>query len=109
MVLCCASSLSCVLLFVTPWTVARWAPLSMGFSRQKLLEWAAMPSSKGSSQPRDQTQVSGIEPRSPSLQSESLLSEPTRKPKNTGVGSPALRQGIFLTQELEPPALQQIL
>ena len=26
---------SCILLFVTPWTVARQAPLSMGFSRQQ--------------------------------------------------------------------------
>ena len=41
MVLCCASSLSCVLLFVTPWTVARWALLSMGFSRQK--SWSGLP------------------------------------------------------------------
>ena len=30
----CAYSLSCAQLFVTPWTVARQAPLSMGFSRQ---------------------------------------------------------------------------
>ena len=39
----------------------------------------------------------GIKPRSPALQVDSLLSEPPRKPKNTGVGS--LLQGIFLTQE----------
>ena len=32
-VLACA--FSCVRLFVTPWTVARQAPLSMGFSRQE--------------------------------------------------------------------------
>ena len=34
---CCAvlSHLSCVRLFVTPWTVAHQAPLSMGFSRQE--------------------------------------------------------------------------
>ena len=30
----CACMLSCVWLFVTPWTVAQQAPLSMGFSRQ---------------------------------------------------------------------------
>ena len=29
----CAQSLTCVQLFATPWTVARQAPLSMGFSR----------------------------------------------------------------------------
>ena len=29
------NSLSCVRLFATPWTVARQAPLSVGFSRQE--------------------------------------------------------------------------
>ena len=42
----------------------------------------------------------GIEPGSPSLQAGSLLSEPPGKPKNTEVGSLALFQGIFPTQEL---------
>ena len=42
----------------------------------------------------------GIEPRSPTLQADSLLSEPPGKPRNTGVGSLSLLQGIFLTQEL---------
>ena len=41
----------------------------------------------------------GIEPRSPTLQADSLPAEPQGKPKNTGVGSPSLLQGIFLTQE----------
>ena len=40
-------------LFVTLWTAACQAPLSMGFSKQEY--WVAMPSSKGSSQPRDRT------------------------------------------------------
>ena len=31
----CAQYLGCVPLFVTPWTVAHQAPLSMGFSRQE--------------------------------------------------------------------------
>ena len=31
--LCCAQSLSCVQLSATPWTVARQAPLSVGFPR----------------------------------------------------------------------------
>ena len=43
---------------------------------------------------------SGIEPRSPALQVDSLPAEPQGKPKNTGVGSLSLLQGIFLTQEL---------
>ena len=38
--------------------VAHQAPLSMETPQARILEWVAMPSSKGSSQPRDQTQVS---------------------------------------------------
>ena len=41
----------------------------------------------------------GIKPRSPTLQVDSLPAEPPRTPKNTGVGSLSLLQGIFLTQE----------
>ena len=41
----------------------------------------------------------GIKPRSPSLQVDSLPAEPPKKPKNIGVGSLSLLQGIFLTQE----------
>ena len=33
--------------------VARQAPLSMGILQTRILEWAAMPSSTGSFQPRD--------------------------------------------------------
>ena len=43
--------------------------------------------------------IPGIEPRSPALQADSLLSEPPGKPKNMGVGSLSLLQGNFLTQE----------
>ena len=32
---CMLSCFSCVQLFATPWTIARQAPLSMGFSRQE--------------------------------------------------------------------------
>ena len=42
-------SLSRVRLFVTPWTVARRAPLSMEILQARILEWVAMPSSRGSS------------------------------------------------------------
>ena len=55
---------SCVLsyiqLFVTPWTAARQAPLSMGILQARILEWAAMPSSRGSSQPRDQSHIFNV-------------------------------------------------
>ena len=53
--ICMLSSFSCVHLFVTLWTKP---PLSMGFSRQKY--WSAMPSSKGSSKPRNWTHISCI-------------------------------------------------
>ena len=42
---------------------------------------------------------SGIEPRSPALQADSLAPEPPGKPKNTGVGGPSFFQGVFPTQE----------
>ena len=35
------------------WAVARQAPLSMGILQARILEWVAMPSSRGSSPPRD--------------------------------------------------------
>ena len=37
---------------------SRPAPWSMGILQARILEWVAMPSSRGSSRPRDQTQVS---------------------------------------------------
>ena len=65
--------LSCVRLFVTPWTVAYQAPLSMGFSRQEC--WSGLPFPS----PGDCPDL-GIEPGSPALQADALLSEPPGKP-----------------------------
>ena len=45
--------LSCVWLFATPWTLH-------GILQARILEWVAFPFSRGSSQPRDRTQVSRI-------------------------------------------------
>ena len=53
-------SLSRVRLFVIPWTIAYQAPQSMGVLQARMLECIAMPSSRGSSRPRDRTQVSRI-------------------------------------------------
>ena len=65
-------SLSCVQLFVTPWTVAHKAPPSMGFSRQEY--WSGLPfPSPDLPDPR-------IEPRSPILQAVALPSERPGKP-----------------------------
>ena len=88
----CAESLNRVRLFATPWPVARQPPLSMRSLQARVLEWAAMPSSRGSPRPRDQTQVSA-------LQVDSLLSEPPGKPKKPGAGSLSLLQGNLPTQE----------
>ena len=52
--------LSHVQLFATPWTIACQAPLTMGILQAGILEWVAMTSSGGSSQVRDQIQVSHI-------------------------------------------------
>ena len=51
-------SLSRVQLFVTPWTVARQAPLPMGFSRQEY--WSELPFPSPGDLPNP-----GIEPKSP--------------------------------------------
>ena len=62
-------SLSRVRLFATPWTVAYQAPPSMGFSRQEYWSGLPFPSPEDLPDP-------GIEPKSPALQADSLLSEP---------------------------------
>ena len=64
-----------------------------GFSRQDY--WSGLPCP-----PPGHLSNPGIKPRSPVLQADSLLSEPPGKPKNTGVGSLSLPQGIFPTQKL---------
>ena len=46
--------------FATPWTVASQTPLSMGILQAKILEWVAVSSSRGSSQPRDRTSVFSV-------------------------------------------------
>ena len=45
------------LVHVTPWTVARQTSLPMGTLQARILEWVVMPSSRGSSQPRDQNGI----------------------------------------------------
>ena len=65
-------TLSHIRLFVTLWTVARQALLSMGFSRQEY--WSGLPFPPPGDLPDP-----GIEPWSPSLQTDSSLSEPPGK------------------------------
>ena len=61
--------LSCVQLFATPWTVARQASLSMGFSRQET--WSGLPFPSPGDLPDP-----GIDPESPAFQADALTSEP---------------------------------
>ena len=65
-------SLSRVRLFATPWTVAYQALPSMGFSRQEC--WSGLPFPSPGDLPNP-----GIEPRSPTLQADTLPSEPPGK------------------------------
>ena len=67
---CVLSRFSRVRLFVIPWTVARQAPLSMGFSRQEY--WSGLPCPSPGDLPHP-----GIEPES--------------------LTSPALAGGFFTT------------
>ena len=63
-----------------------------GILQVRILEWVAISFSRGFPNP-------GIEPRSPTLQTDSLPAESQGKPKNTGVGSLSLLQQIIPNQE----------
>ena len=92
----CACMLNCfshVWLFVTPWTIVRQAPLSMGILQARILEWVARPSSRGSSQPRDWTCVT------PALQGNSLLM--------SHQGSPTLKYNNYLISKQRPEQKKQ--
>ena len=62
----CAQLLSPVRLFVTPWTVAHQAPLSVGFPRQEY--WSGLPFPSPGDLPHPDT-----EPAPPALQADSFL------------------------------------
>ena len=61
-------SKSCLVPLATPWTVARQAPRSLGFSRQEY--WSGLPFPSPGDLPD-----SGIKPGSPALQADSLPTE----------------------------------
>ena len=69
---CMLSWFSCVRPFVTPWTIAHQASLSMGFSRQEYWSGLLCP-------PPGDLPDSGIESWSPALQADSLSPEPPGK------------------------------
>ena len=67
-------SFHCVRLFMTLWTVAHKAPLSMVIPRQEYWSVLLFPSPGDLLDP-------GIEPASPALKADSLLSEPPEEPQ----------------------------
>ena len=73
-------SLSCVSLFAIPWSVAHQAPPSMEFSKQQY--WSRLPFPSPGDLPDP-----GIEPWSPTLQADALLSEPPRPYKTQCIGN----------------------
>ena len=83
--------------FVTPW--AHQAPLSVGILQARILEWVAMPSSRGSSRPRDWTQVSHI----------AGIFFTIWTTMEAGVGCHTFLQGIFPTKGLNPSCLHFLL
>ena len=128
-VLCVCSVSRHVQLLVTLWTVALPGSSVHGILQARMLERISLPSSRGSSQPRDQTWVFGIAGRfctpeppgkpcngvkwskvaqlCPTLcdpvDCKPRLLRPWGSPsKNTGVGYHFLLQGIFSTQGSNP-------
>jgi len=80
--------LSRVRFFATPWTVAYKAPLPMEFSRQEY--WSGLPFPSPGNLPDLR-----IEPGSPALQADTLLSEPPGKPPENGETDYKARTGCF--------------
>ena len=73
--------------------------LSMEFFKQEYWSTLAFPSPEDLPNP-------AVKPRSPTLQVDSLPSDPPGKPENTRVDSLSSLQGIFPTQELNQGLLQ---
>ena len=81
-------SLSCVQLFVTSWTVAYQASLSMGFSRQEY--WRELPFPSPGDLPNR-----GTEPGSPALEADALTSEPPGKWRKDKVKCPLYNEMVL--------------
>ena len=91
-------SLSRVQLFTTPWTVVYQASQFMGFSRQEY--WSGLPLPSPGDLPDP-----GIEPWSPTLQADTLPSEPQGKPEisiwyKDHIFSGALQSTRYLLQNI---------
>ena len=84
---------SCLTL-CNPLNCSPGAVLSIGILQARILEWVAVPSSRRSSQPRGQNQVSV-------LQGDSLPSEPPGKPRSEGWGPNPIGLVVFLEEEVK--------
>ena len=78
----CLLSLSCVLFFTTPLTVARQTPLPMGFPRQEYWNKLPFPSS-------EDLPDTGIKPTSPAWQEDSLALSHLESPTEDNSSSSA--------------------
>ena len=98
----CVFSCSVVSNSLWPQMVAHQAPLSVGILQARMLEWVAMPSSRGSFHP-------GIKHRSPALQAESLPAELPEKPCFTHRTTYTVVKCIFVPQIVERSVQRDIL
>ena len=73
---CVLSRFSHVWLFVTLWTIARQAPLSMGFSRQEYWSWSPFPSPGNLPNPW----IKPVSPGSPAWAGEIFITDSTVQP-----------------------------
>ena len=101
------SHFSSVWLYVTPWTAARQAPLSMGFSRQEY--WGGLPCSP----PGDLLNLR-IEPRSPALQADCVPLSHQESPRSECDSSNGKHTNLmswnsicFLLQNPRPASMKQ--
>ena len=91
-------SLSRVQHFAIPWTVAYQAPPSMGFSRQEY--WSGLPFPSPGDLPDPV-----MEPRSPTLQADALLSEPPGKTHTVVRNCYMLTKHIFVKNNVFPNSI----
>ena len=94
-----APLLNHVPLFVTPWTVALQAPLSMGFSRQEYLR--GLPCHPPGDLPNPR-----IKPVSPALAGGFFTTEPPRKPVEA-IQLGNSKEGVCSQSYLSPKSLMQ--
>ena len=90
-----------VQLFVTLWTVACQASLSLGFSRQEY--WSGLPFP-----PPEDLPNPGTEPGSPALQADSLPTEPPGKPPNQFIFLQEVPSGSTSTLLVEGETDQEV-